>query len=69
MMDMGNDFFMVKFDMEEDRWKVMTEGPWMIFDHYLIVQTWTREFISSKATTDKNNGLDMLPRLGSILLR
>lgn len=26
-MDVGNDFYMVKFDLEEDRAKVIGEGP------------------------------------------
>ena len=36
MKDMGYGFFVVKFDMMEDESKVMTGGPWMLFDHYLI---------------------------------
>ena len=35
ILDIGNNFYMVKFDTEMDRTKVMEEGPWMIFDHYL----------------------------------
>lgn len=46
IMDIGNRFFKVKFDNENDRQKVMEEGPWMIFDHYLTVQCWTLEFLS-----------------------
>lgn len=37
ILDIGNNFYMVKFDTEMDRTKVMEEGPWMIFDHYLTV--------------------------------
>lgn len=39
LMDVGNGVFMVKCDLEEDRKKVMEGGPWMIFDHYLAIQT------------------------------
>ncbi|RZC29164.1 hypothetical protein D0Y65_000950 [Glycine soja] len=39
MLDIGNNFYMVKFDTEADKVKVMTEDPWMIFDHYVTVQT------------------------------
>lgn len=73
-MDMGNDFFMVKFDNECDRTKVMDEVPWMIFDHYLMVQTWTPEFISPTAKIDKTMvwicflGLNLLCYDESILL-
>lgn len=44
---------MIKFDMEADRTKIMEGDPWMIFYHYLTVQTWSLEFISSTAKIDK----------------
>ena len=46
MKDIRNGFFMVKFDTMEDRSKVMTGGPWMLFDHYLVVCTWSPVFIA-----------------------
>lgn len=52
LMDIGNDFFMVKFDVEGDRTKVMDEGPWMVFDHYLTVRTWTPDLFSPAAKID-----------------
>lgn len=30
-MDANNDFFMVNFDIEEDKMKVTLGGSWMIF--------------------------------------
>ncbi|KAH1205063.1 hypothetical protein GmHk_16G045863 [Glycine max] len=30
MVDIGNQYFMVKFDREEDQLKVMEGGPWMV---------------------------------------
>lgn len=53
IMDIGNDYYMVKFDTEADCMKVREEGPWMIFDHYLTVQCWSSEFVSSMAKIDK----------------
>ncbi|XP_057442300.1 uncharacterized protein LOC130734026 [Lotus japonicus] len=50
LLDVDNGFFLVKFDLAEDRKKVMEGGPWMIFDHYLAVTIWTREFIAPTAT-------------------
>jgi hypothetical protein len=35
IMDIGHGFFMVKFDLEPDREKVISGGPWMIVDHYV----------------------------------
>jgi hydrogenase maturation factor len=34
LMDVVNGFFMVNFDLEEDKEKVINEGPRMVFDHY-----------------------------------
>lgn len=53
ILDIGNDFFMVKFDTEVDRCKVMDGGPWMIFDHYLTVQVWSPNFMSPSAQIEK----------------
>ncbi|KAL9404358.1 hypothetical protein Peur_001330 [Populus x canadensis] len=46
-MDNRNGYFMVKFDIVEDRERVINEGPWMIVDHYLTVRKWTADFVAS----------------------
>jgi hypothetical protein len=51
LMDVGNGFFMVKFDLADDRAKVFNAGPSILFDHYLAVRNWSPEFVSS---TEKN---------------
>ena len=38
VMFVGYGYFLVKFDLEEDREKVIVGGPWMILDHYLAVK-------------------------------
>ncbi|XP_057432162.1 uncharacterized protein LOC130724913 [Lotus japonicus] len=53
LLDVDNGFYMVKFDRPEDRKKVMDGGPWMIFDHYLAVAPWSKEFISPAAKITK----------------
>lgn len=53
LMDVDYGFYMVKFDLEEDRDKVIHGGPWMIFDHYVAVSTWSPKFVSSKAKIEK----------------
>lgn len=53
IMDVGHGFFMVEFDNEEDRNKVINGGPWMIFNHYLSVRMWCPEFNVTHATIDK----------------
>jgi hypothetical protein len=37
LMNVDNGFFMVKFDLADDRAKIINGGPWMLFDHYLAV--------------------------------
>ena len=44
VMNVGNGYFLVKFDSQEDRMRVITEGPWMIQDHYLAVKQWSPSF-------------------------
>ncbi|PPS17480.1 hypothetical protein GOBAR_AA03080 [Gossypium barbadense] len=44
LMDITNGYFFVKFQDMEDYNKVLTQGPWIIFEQYLIVQPGTRKF-------------------------
>ena len=53
LLDVDNGFFMVKFDQPNDREKVMEGGPWMIFDHYLVVQPWSPKFVSPTAKVSR----------------
>lgn len=53
IMDNDNGFYMVKFDQEADKDKVVTGGPWMIFDHCLAVTYWSPEFASPDAKVER----------------
>lgn len=53
IMDNDNGFFMVKFDQTADKDKVISEGPWMIFDHCLAVSHWSPEFASPNAKVER----------------
>ncbi|KAL4280940.1 hypothetical protein GQ457_03G011290 [Hibiscus cannabinus] len=48
LVDLENDYFLVKFDLETEFVRVLADGPWTIFGSYLTVQPWTREFSSSQ---------------------
>ena len=63
LMDVDNGFFMVRFDLAVDREKVIGGGPWMIFDHYLAVSTWSRQFISPSAKVTKTLAWIRIPGL------
>ena len=41
MMSACNDYYMVKFDLLEDKAWVMEGGPWIIQGHYLVVKQWS----------------------------
>lgn len=53
MVDLGNDYFLVSFSSTEDLSAVLTEGPWLIYDHYLIVREWTPNFDPMSASINK----------------
>ncbi|KAI9121694.1 hypothetical protein K1719_008727 [Acacia pycnantha] len=38
LINIGNDFFVVKLSNREDYLNVLTGGPWMLFDQYLMVR-------------------------------
>ncbi|XP_016178984.1 uncharacterized protein LOC107621483 [Arachis ipaensis] len=44
LLDVGFDYFMVKFNLLEDRDKVLLGGLWMIVGHYLVVKSQTQDF-------------------------
>jgi hypothetical protein len=53
IMDNDNGFYMVKFDHAADKEKVITGGPWLIFDHCLAVSHWSPKFASPNATIER----------------
>ncbi|XP_025693023.1 uncharacterized protein [Arachis hypogaea] len=48
LLDVGFDYFLVKFDVAEEREKVLLGGPWMIEGNYVVVKPWDQEFRSSE---------------------
>ncbi|XP_057432639.1 uncharacterized protein LOC130725428 [Lotus japonicus] len=63
LLDVGNGFFMVKFDIKEDRDKVIGGGPWRIFDHYIAVSMWNHAFVSPAAKVDRTLAWIRIPGL------
>ncbi|KAE8674715.1 hypothetical protein F3Y22_tig00111721pilonHSYRG00161 [Hibiscus syriacus] len=55
LIDLDNDYFLVKFENLEDYSRVLTDGPWMIYGSCLTVQPWSRKF-----TTFENTNLRLL---------
>ncbi|CAN1752273.1 hypothetical protein LINPERHAP1_LOCUS4657 [Linum perenne] len=44
IVDLDRSCFLIKFAFEQDYYKALTGGPWMILDHYLIVHQWDQSF-------------------------
>ncbi|KAK9203874.1 hypothetical protein WN943_014131 [Citrus x changshan-huyou] len=53
VIDLENDYYLVRFRAEEDVEFALTQGPWTIFGHYLTVQKWSPSFdcLSDKIET------------------
>lgn len=52
-MDVDNEFYMVKFDMVEDKEKVTIGGPRMIFGHYLVAPNQSLDFAFANIKVDR----------------
>jgi hypothetical protein len=66
LMDVGHAYYMVKFDGEEDKNKVINGGPWMIYDHYLAVCQWSPSFNAATAKIDKTMVWIRIPSLNLV---
>lgn len=53
IMDNDNGFYMVKLEQVADKEKIITGGPWLIFDHCLAVSHWSPKFSSPNAKIDR----------------
>jgi len=42
---MGCDYYITRFTNIEDYHHVLTEGPWLIGDNYLIIRQWVPNFV------------------------
>ncbi|KAI9122995.1 hypothetical protein K1719_005884 [Acacia pycnantha] len=54
LIPLSNGYFIVSFSNKEDKEYAFQEGPWMIDDHYLIVQRWRPNFNPWKADLQCN---------------
>ncbi|KAH9781703.1 reverse transcriptase domain-containing protein [Citrus sinensis] len=44
IIDLANDYFLIRFSNAKDVEYALTEGPWTVLGHYLSVQKWTPKF-------------------------
>ncbi|KAL4379799.1 hypothetical protein GQ457_02G025960 [Hibiscus cannabinus] len=44
LIDLENNYFLVRVEEPQDYKKILTDGPWTIYGNYLTVQPWSRSF-------------------------
>ncbi|KAK8539506.1 hypothetical protein V6N12_043131 [Hibiscus sabdariffa] len=44
LIDIENDYYLVKFSSRTDNIHALTDGPWTIFGHYITVEPWSVDF-------------------------
>uniref|UniRef100_A0A2N9FQ21 Reverse transcriptase domain-containing protein n=1 Tax=Fagus sylvatica TaxID=28930 RepID=A0A2N9FQ21_FAGSY len=49
MIDLGLDFFLIRFKLADDYWKVVNGGPWFVKQQFLSVRCWSPGFRPSEA--------------------
>ena len=52
IIDLENNYFLVRFKSKEDVDFALSQGPWTIMEHYLIVRPWTQHFDNLKEECD-----------------
>ncbi|XP_057443803.1 uncharacterized protein LOC130735952 [Lotus japonicus] len=64
VIEVHNGYFFVKFDIPEDKVKVLIGAPWMIFDHYFSVKPWTSDFVATDSKINTTAVWVRIPGLG-----
>lgn len=48
-VDLGHDFFLIRFSVKEDFEAVLKKGPWFVGEHFLSIRPWDPNFKLSTA--------------------
>lgn len=51
LIDLGNDYFILKLGSCSEYERALIEGPWLIGENYLHVQRWKPNFVAELAVT------------------
>ena len=63
LIDIGCEYYVVRFTNMEDYDHVMINGPWMIGDNYLVIREWVANFIPEEDTITKLTAWVRIPKL------
>ncbi|KAK3204391.1 hypothetical protein Dsin_018437 [Dipteronia sinensis] len=50
LIDLGEGYFVARFQMKDDLDYVLTSGPWVIANQYLVTQRWRPNFVPGEDT-------------------
>lgn len=45
LIDLGSDYYILKFTNPENMNPVLSNGPWFLYRHYLSIQKWVPNFV------------------------
>ena len=62
-VNLGNDFFFIRFSNNEDYDKVLKGGPWFVREHFLAIKQWEPYFKASEAKLSSVAMWVRLPKL------
>lgn len=63
LIDLGNDNYIVKFQSEDNKNKVLHEGPWFMDENFISVRKWEPNFVPKKETITHTATWARLPQL------
>ena len=63
LVDLGEDFFLARFESIKDLDHVLKNGPWFIGQHFLAIKAWEPEFNATEANLSQVAIWIRLPRL------
>lgn len=62
-MDLGNDFYLVRFQQEKNSLKVLHDGLWFIGQNFLTIRLWEPKFCATTAVCKQTAIWARLPQL------
>ena len=62
-VDMGHDFFLIKFELQTNLDEALKKGPWFVGQKFLDIRQWEPEFKASKTTCSSITVWIRLPEL------
>ncbi|XP_074267200.1 uncharacterized protein LOC141590511 [Silene latifolia] len=63
LTNLTNSYYVACFSSKQDYDLVMTQGPWMIDDHYLTIRKWVPNFVPSENSIKKLTTWVRIPNL------